>query len=313
MGIGSYIRHIARKHSDGRDLSRHEAADLMGQLLDGAASDIELGAFCIAMRLKGETAQEFSGFLDAANARLTSVSSSDAKPIVVIPSYNGSRKHPVLTPLLGLMLARRGMTVLMHGMATESVRITSQDVLQELGITPITAIGRLPAGTFNFALTEVLCPGLARLLSARRATGLRNSGHSIAKMINPAPGKTLLLSSYTHGEYTEPMTDAFKSHGTSVLLFHGLEGEVIAEERRLGETVFLNSGLPQDIDSLSHQVSGSGRGLGIAHEDALMSKESIAAWTQAVLDGQAPPPAALVAQIKIIEGAVSALSQISAP
>lgn len=308
MGIGSYIRHIARKHSDGRDLSRQEAADLMGQLLDGRASDIELGAFCIAMRLKGETAEEFAGFLDATNARLAPCLSSDAKPVVVIPSYNGARKHPVLTPLLGLMLARRGVTVLMHGMATESVRITSQDVLQELGIAPVSAASHLSAGTFSFISTEMLCPGLARVLAARRATGLRNSGHSIAKMLNPVHGKSLLLSSYTHGEYTDPMADALKTHQMSVLLFHGLEGEVIAEERRLGETLFLLQGLPQDIGSLEQSASASGRGLGIAHQDALLSKEAMAAWTRSVLDGQEPIPTALTAQLELIERAIAALS-----
>jgi anthranilate phosphoribosyltransferase len=49
---------------------------------------------------------------------------------VIIPSYNGARKLPLLTPLLALLLAREGLPVLIHGTATESGRIFVQEVLQ---------------------------------------------------------------------------------------------------------------------------------------------------------------------------------------
>ena len=55
MGISHYIKEIGRGKHNARDLSREQACDLMGQLLDGAVSDLETGAFCIAMRVKGET------------------------------------------------------------------------------------------------------------------------------------------------------------------------------------------------------------------------------------------------------------------
>jgi len=54
--------------------------------------------------------------------------------VVVLPSYNGARKLPVLTPLLAHLLAREGLAVVMHGTPTESARVTSQDVLAEMGI-----------------------------------------------------------------------------------------------------------------------------------------------------------------------------------
>ena len=117
MGIGSYIRRIGRKRGDGRGLSRTEAADLMRQIFNGSATDLEVGAFCMAMRIKGETSDEFVGFLDALAESSITVKSDDSAPVVVIPSYNGARKIPVLTPLLGLLLARQGVPVLIHGMA----------------------------------------------------------------------------------------------------------------------------------------------------------------------------------------------------
>lgn len=307
MGIGAYIRHIGRKHGGGRDLSREQAADLMGQVVDGSASDFEIGAFCIAMRIKGETADEFAGFLDAIYPRLARISSSDDAPIVVIPSYNGARKYPVLTPLLGLLLARQGISVLMHGMATESVRITSQDVLAELGIMPATELKPLEKGTLTFVPTDMLCPGLARLLSVRRFMTLRNSGHSLAKMITPIAGRSLVCSSYTHGEYTDPMTGAFAAHGTSALLFHGLEGEVIAEERRLGETLFLHDGSPVSLPEIRDADADAARGLDLDDPGALTSAVATAHFTRTVLDGQEPVPASIAAQAALITSALAML------
>lgn len=65
MGIGHYIKDIGRGKEGARDISRTQAADLMGQILDAQVSPLELGAFCIAMRIKGETPDEMAGFLDA--------------------------------------------------------------------------------------------------------------------------------------------------------------------------------------------------------------------------------------------------------
>ena len=117
MSIGHYIKEIGRGKDGARALSREQAADLFGQVLDGSVTDLEIGAFCLAMRIKGETAAEMAGFLDAAHQRLQLIPPT-ARPVVVIPSYNGARKLPVLTPLLALLLAREGLPVLIHGTAT---------------------------------------------------------------------------------------------------------------------------------------------------------------------------------------------------
>ena len=62
MGIGHYIKEIGRGRDGARALKREQATDLMGQVLDGQVSDLEVGAFCLAMRIKGETAEEMAGF-----------------------------------------------------------------------------------------------------------------------------------------------------------------------------------------------------------------------------------------------------------
>ena len=60
MSIKHYIKEIGRGKDGARPLSREQAHDLMGQILDEQVSNMELGAFCLAMRIKGETEQEMA-------------------------------------------------------------------------------------------------------------------------------------------------------------------------------------------------------------------------------------------------------------
>ena len=172
MGIANYIKEIGRGRAGARSLSREQAADLFGQLLDGSVTDLETGAFCLAMRIKGETPDEMAGFLDATQARLCPIAqSSDGQPVIVIPSYNGARKLPALTPLLALLLAREGLPVLIHGIATESTRVYTSSVLLSLGICSQSAPISIANGNVQFVSTGVLCPGLQRRLEVRRVVG----------------------------------------------------------------------------------------------------------------------------------------------
>ncbi len=245
MGIGKYIKEIGRGKDGARALTREQAADLMGQVLDSQVTDLEIGGFCLAMRIKGETPQEMAGFLDAVHARLHKVQATG--PVVVIPSYNGARRLPVLTPLLAALLAReggqRGFSVLVHGCATEDSRITTQSVLESSfypSNRPVVqvsiaqaAINSIAPGVLHFAPTTTLSPALVRLLDVRRAVGLRNSAHSLVKLMNPTTSaQALIVTSYTHPEYLHSMTDTLQLTGSHAMLLRGTEGEAVADARR---------------------------------------------------------------------------------
>ena len=125
-----------------------------------------------------------AGFLDATAARLQHLPASD-RPTVVIPSYNGERKLPLLTPLLALLLAREGLPVLIHGRATESTRVFTSEVLAALGIPAQAAIQKIANGEVALGPTALLSRGLQRLLEARRVRNLRPRAHSLANLENP--------------------------------------------------------------------------------------------------------------------------------
>jgi anthranilate phosphoribosyltransferase len=299
MSISHYIKDIGRGRDGARALDRAKATDLMGQILDGKVSDLELGAFCIAMRIKGETDQEMAGFLDATHARLQTVSA--LSPIVVLPSYNGARKLPVPTPLLALLLAREGLAVVMHGTATESTRVTSQDVLSAMGVHALTQVRAVQAGEVVFAPTEVLCPGLKRLLDVRRVVGLRNPAHSLVKLMNPTnSANALLVSSYTHPEYAVSMAATFELTGARALLLRGTEGEVVADARR---TPQMDAFVRGTRTPLVEAQMGSLLKLPELPTD--IDAVATARYTQAVLSGDLPAPLPLAAQVQAVLKALS--------
>ncbi|MGH8804251.1 MAG: DNA-binding protein YbiB [Polaromonas sp.] len=301
MGISQYIKVIGRGKQGARALTREQAADLFAQVLDGTVTDLEVGGFCLAMRIKGETPEEMAGFLDAAYQRLNRLPAGD-KPLVVLPSYNGARKLPVLTPLLALLLAREGLPVLVHGTATESSRIFASEVLSALDIHALTATRTIASGEVAFAATELLSPALKRLLDVRRAVGLRNSAHSLVKIMNPCLGKALVVSSYTHPEYAVSMTAIFELIKANALLLRGTEGEVVADARRMpqmqgfvgGRQILLQEGVKGTLPS----VPDLPKEIDVA---------STAAYIQSVLAGKSPVPASIAQQVEHILHLVSQL------
>ena len=296
MGISHYIKDIGRGKDGARALGRAQAADLMGQVLDQLVSDLELGAFCIAMRVKGETPEEMAGFLDATHARLNKVHTGQA-PTVVLPSYNGARKLPVLTPLLALLLARQGVAVVLHGTATEDKRVSSQAVLAELGIAASGPSPQVQAGEVVWVPTGVLNAGLERLLSVRRVVGLRNPGHSLVKLMNPCEpnsGPALVVSSYTHPEYLRSMSDTFALTGQHALLLRGTEGESVADARRTpAMDVFING---QTRRVQAPQDGPLAQVPDLPGTDAAAT----AAYIQRVLRGDLPVPQAIAQQVQHI-------------
>ncbi len=299
MTISHYLKDIGRGKDGARSLDRAQAADLFGQLLDGSASDLELGAFCLAMRIKGETAQEMAGFLDATGARTTKVRTS-GQTAVVLPSYNGARKLPVLTPLLALLLAREGLPVLLHGTATEGRRVGSADVLALLGVAADSSAQPLQPGQVRYMPTGVLCPGLQRVLEVRQAIGLRNSAHSLVKLMNPCDGDALVVGSYTHPEYLLSMGATFELTGQRAMLLRGTEGEPVADPRRLPQMDIFLQGQRRCVQE---PQAGS---LAVLPDLPAIDAASTAAWIAGVLEGRHSVPAPVTRQVEHILRAVRA-------
>ena len=232
-----------------------------------------------------------AGFLDATAARLQHLPASD-RPTVVIPSYNGARKLPLLTPLLALLLAREGLPVLIHGTATESTRVFTSEVLAALGIPAQAAIKKIANGEVAFVPTALLSPGLQRLLEVRRVVNLRNPAHSLVKLMNPCVGKSLIVSSYTHPEYAVSMGATFELMGSNAMLLRGTEGEAVADPRRVPRIELFLQGQRQTVqDALTGPLAV------LPELPRDIDPATTAAYIRAVLAGTSPLPDPIAAQV----------------
>jgi anthranilate phosphoribosyltransferase len=312
MSIARYIREIGRGREGARSLDSTEAHNLMSQVLDQRVTDLEIGAFALAMRIKGESVAELTGFLDAAHERCIAIRSD--VPAIVLPSYNGSRKIPNLTALLALLLTQQGIRVLVHGPARDATRVTTAEIFRDLGLASAGNARdiedawsrREPA----FIRTEVLCPPLARLLDVRNVVGLRNSGHTIAKLLPGCrSGPLLRVMNYTHPEYGTRLAEFIAHTGADALLMRGTEGEPVADARRMQKLDVYLAGQPR----LDLSLPGLA---GVVTELPVLPRSSDATTTagyiQSILSGAMPAPPAITAQVECLGRALAALDRNNA-
>lgn len=331
LDCAQYIKEIGRGRDNARALSRSDAQFLWRALLDGRIADLEVGAVLLAMRIKGESVDEIAGFLDATNAagmRLPMPRDAAGRPSmpVVIPSYNGARNMPNLTPLLACLLAREGVPVLVHGKvatpessadraslrsahafdapgfaAAPPPRTTSAEIFETMGLPVCRTDDDVRAQVARcepifIAINDLNAP-LAHVLSLRRRLGVRGPGHTLVKLLQPFDGPALRLASYTHPEYHETLSAYFTRFPDdgAVLLMRATEGEPVANARRPALIERFAGGQCTPVVA---GETGVVRSLPILPESR--DAAATALWIQAVLSGERPIPEAIAAQCDAI-------------
>lgn len=289
------IKEIGRGKNAARDLNRDDAHALFAAMLAGDVPDLQLGAVLMALRIKGESLQELAGFLEACEASYTHLTVPAGTVPLVIPAYNGARQLPNLTPLLALLAAREGVPVLVQGVTADAGRVTTYEVLAAMGISAARSIAeaqaQLSERRFAFISLDVLAPSLARVLALRRTMGVRSSGHTLAKMLQPFSTPAVRLVSVTHPEYVVRMREFFTHHGTNAanaLLLRGAEGEAVAHPRREPVIDWLNG---VQVETWS---AGAAENPSLPeNRDAAVTAE----WIHGALAGKHPVPAAITHQV----------------
>lgn len=302
-----FIKEIGRGPNGARALTREDTYALYEAMLDNRVSDLELGAVLLAYRVKGETSAELAAMLAAAHRSFEPLhiqnGRDNARP-VSIPTYNGARKQPNLTPLLAMLLAREGVPVLVHGVTDDPGRVTSAAIFAELGIEASTSHDEiednLASRRLSFAPISVLAPKLARLLAIRRIMGVRNSTHTLVKILQPFAQPGLRLVNYTHPEYRESLTGLFTEHPDAAaggaLLARGTEGEAVADTRRQVQVDWFHDG---HAETLVSPERSSPEAPAVPLPDAL-DAATTARWIETVMRGEAPIPIALARQAELI-------------
>lgn len=236
MNYAAIIKEIGRGAKGSRHLPSDTAEAVFGDILDGKVPDLELGAMLMSLRIKSESTEELIGFKRAMDMRTETVAVPPGSRCVVLPTYNGARRQPNLMPLVALLLAREGVPVLIQGRHDFETRVSPFQLLEALGIPctndPAEAARRLADQHLACIGLDTLLPGLDQLLALRARLGVRGSGHTMAKLLDPCPGHSVRVVAVTHPEYLERMHDFMIASGGRAMLLRGTEGEVYANPRR---------------------------------------------------------------------------------
>jgi anthranilate phosphoribosyltransferase len=202
--MAGYVATLGRGPGRSRALSRAEAEDAMGLLLDGAADPVQVGALLMLLRYRGEDPEEIAGLVLGARARL-------GLPGLAVtldwPSYGAGRTRAAPWFLLAAMaLGGAGIGVLMHGTNEFSGGMTVADALVLLDrpqSADAAAAGRALAETgFAYVPMAALSPAFAALLGLRGKLGLRSPLNTVARLLNPA-GAPASVDGVFHPPYIE--------------------------------------------------------------------------------------------------------------
>tara|TARA_R110001599_G_scaffold353676_1_gene595181 strand:+ start:229776 stop:230855 length:1080 start_codon:yes stop_codon:yes gene_type:complete len=296
-----FIKEIGRGVKGARSLSRDDAQQLYTAMLNGNVSDLEMGGIMLAMRIKGESVNEIAGFLDAAEASFEQLHAPESKYApIVIPSYNGSRQMPNLTPLLALLLARAGAPVLVHGVTVDPGRVTTAEILHEMGY-PVSHNADQAAQQFAkqapvLMPIEDLAPRMAHLLAMRRILGVRNSTHTLVKIMQPFAQPALRLTSYTHPEYLKMLTEYFTGPAPAargdIFLMRGTEGETVANAKRAQQISWMHQNEASVLVQKQEPVDE------MPPLPANRDAATTAKWIAAALRGEEPIPAPIAEQVE---------------
>ncbi len=297
MNFQPYIKEIGRGAEGSRDLERDQAQQLYGAMLDGGVPDLELGALLLGLRVKGESLDEMLGFLAASDERTHQLQMPHGRVRpVVLPTYNGGRKEANLTPLLALLLQRFGVPVLVHGLLEGFGRVTSALVFRELGVMPQTTPTQTQAVLAEKGLAFVpltaLCPGLHNLLALRGRMGVRNSAHSLVKLLDPFRGGAVLVAAATHPAFVELMRNMMLARGQRGLLLRGTEGEPFANPKRRPRLEYIAAGNAEVLFEAEHESLRTLPNLPDSNDAPTTAK-----WIRRVLDKQLPLPKPIANQL----------------
>jgi anthranilate phosphoribosyltransferase len=181
---------------DGGSLSREEARQAMGSVMDGEATPAQLGGLLVALRMRGETVDELAGFATAMRERVIRVDAPAGTIDTCGTGGDGRRTFNVSTAV-ALVVAAAGQPVAKHGGRAVTSGCGSSDVVESLGIridlTADEAARSLREDAFAFLFAPNFHPAMKHAVPVRRELGARTAFNLLGPLTNPAGVKRQLL------------------------------------------------------------------------------------------------------------------------
>jgi anthranilate phosphoribosyltransferase len=227
------------KLSAREDLNAAEAAGIMRIILEGQASQAQIGAFLLALHMKGETAEEISAFARVMRDNAVTIKPVTGRMLVDTcgTGGDGARTFNISTAS-AIVAAGAGCPVVKHGNRAMSSRCGSADVLMALGVNvvidPEEQVNILKRAGIAFFFAPTHHPAMKYVMTARQEIGCRTVFNILGPLVNPAGAQAQVLGVY-HPDLTGTLANVLQILGLSRAMV--VHGSGLDEITTTGETV----------------------------------------------------------------------------
>lgn len=214
--------------TQGENISATQAEEVMEEIMGGGASAAQIAGLLIALRMKGETVEEITGFARSMRKNAVAVPSSHPLLLDVCGTGGDSRGTFNISTTAAIVIAAAGVPVAKHGNRSVSSKCGSADVLEQLGVSfdlSPQEIGRcIDEVGIGFLYAPHLHPAMRHAIGPRREMGVRTVFNILGPLTNPAGASVQLLGVY-RPELTEVMARVLRSLGCrAAFVVHGGDG-----------------------------------------------------------------------------------------
>jgi len=219
------LREAIDKVVTGKHLTEEEAHNLMEEIMSGRATDAQIAALITAMRIKGETVDEITGFARVMRQKATRVPT--AAPLLLDTcGTGGDGAHTFnISTTVAFVVAGAGVPVAKHGNRSVSSKSGSADVLEALGVnlelTPEQVGMCIDNVGIGFLFAPALHGAMKYAIGPRREIGIRTVFNILGPLTNPAGAQAQILGVYDPN-LTEVMAGVLAKLGVqSAFVVHG--------------------------------------------------------------------------------------------
>jgi anthranilate phosphoribosyltransferase len=212
------LKRFITKVVDGVDLNEAESGEAMDVIMEGKATPIQIASFLTALRMKGETIQEITGFARTMRAKAVRIQAKDGECVVDTCGTGGDGKGTFnISTAVAFVAAGGGCTVAKHHNRSVSSQCGSADVLEALGVNyalpPERAETCLQEFGIAFLFAPTFHPATRHALVPRREIGIRTVFNLLGPLTNPA-GATIHLAGLYREDLLQPVAEVLRNLGS---------------------------------------------------------------------------------------------------
>lgn len=215
------IREVIAKLANFENITAEEAASAMNEIMNGEATQAQIGAFLMALRVKGETIEEITGCAKVMREKADNVGINSEEAIDIVGTGGDCANTFNISTCSAFVVAASGVPVAKHGNRSVSSRCGSADVLEALGtnitLSPTNAAECLKKTNICFMFAQSYHKSMKYVAGPRKELGLRTIFNILGPLANPAKVQNQVLG-VCDEHMLEPLTKALAGLGVSNIM-----------------------------------------------------------------------------------------------